>query len=212
MELASCTSQGTTKVMDPSAEEEYTAAEEKVKKTIYIDNLSPQVTKVVLENALNQFGNVTNVQFIPNYFTSCSVNAALVEMESTKQAEEIIREMSDSPLMISGMPRPVRAQKARFEMFDDHPKKRQREIICYRIFPSHPNFEVIKKIKNLTKKHAAEAAYLMELQLADDEKLHHQQSDTLKANYKKYELIDGAQADGTVRRLVARYGTKLNDC
>ncbi|KAI3799011.1 hypothetical protein L1987_34299 [Smallanthus sonchifolius] len=95
-------------VMDPSAEEEYTAVEEKV------------------------------------------------EMESTKQAEEIIREMSYSPLMISGMPRP--------------------------------------------------------LQLADDEKLHHQPSDTLKANYKKYELIDGAQADGTVRRLVARYGTELNNC
>ncbi|KAK9061870.1 hypothetical protein SSX86_019054 [Deinandra increscens subsp. villosa] len=197
--------------MGQSAEEEYAAFEEKVKRTIYVDNLSPQVTKAVLENALNQFGNVTDVQFIPNYFKSCCVYAALVEMESTKQAAEIIREMSDSPLMISGMPRPVRAQEAKIEMFDDRPKKRQREIKCYWMNPSHKNFEVAKKIKDLTKKHATEATYLMELQLANEEKLHHQQSDTLKSNYKKYELIDGAQTDGTVRRLAARYGTKLNE-
>ncbi|KAI3808558.1 hypothetical protein L1987_24511 [Smallanthus sonchifolius] len=192
-------------LMEPSA-----AFEEKVKKTIYIDNLSPQVTKAVLENALNQFGNVTEVQFIPTYFASCSVYAALVEMESIKQAEEIIREMGDSPLMISGMPRPVRAQKAQIEMFDDRPKKR-RKIVCYWMDPDHQNFDVAKKIKDLTKKHAAEAAYMMELQLAEDEKLHNQQSETLKANYKKYELIDGAQTDGTLKRLAARYGTKLNE-
>ncbi|MFS8025845.1 putative nucleotide-binding alpha-beta plait domain superfamily, RNA-binding domain superfamily [Helianthus anomalus] len=52
-------------LMEPSIE--YVAFEEKVKKTIYIDNLSPQVTKAVLESAINQFGNVKDVQFVPTY-------------------------------------------------------------------------------------------------------------------------------------------------
>lgn len=198
--------------MEPSTEEEYAAFEEKVKRTIYLDNLSNQVTEAVLTNALDQFGTVTKVQFIPTYFNSCGGNAALVEMEKKKEAEEIILEMDESPLMISGMPRPVRAQKAQIGMFDDRPKKRHRNIVCFWMDPSNPKFEVAKKIKNLTKKHAAEAAYLMERQLADEEKLHNQQSENLKSNYKKYELIDGAQVDGTIRRLAARYGTKLNDC
>ncbi|KVH87881.1 uncharacterized protein LOC112502887 isoform X2 [Cynara cardunculus var. scolymus] len=196
--------------MEPSAEAEYAAFQEKVKRTIYLDNLSHQVTKAVLENALNQFGNVMNVQFIPAYFMS-SICAALVEMESIKQAEEIIRDVGESPFMISGMPRPVRAQKAQMEMFDDRPKKSHKRIVCHWMDPSHPNFEVAKKFKNLTKKHAAEASFLMEQQLAEEEKLHNQQAETLKANYKKYELIDGAQNDGTVKRLAACYNTKLMD-
>ncbi|KAD5961003.1 hypothetical protein E3N88_12476 [Mikania micrantha] len=196
---------------EPSADEIYAAFEEKVKRTIYIDNLSHQVTETVLKNALNQFGNVTKVQFIPTFFTPCNVYAALVEMESVKQAEEIIQDMGDSTLMISGMPRPVRAQKAKMEMFDDRPKKHHKKIACYWMDPSHQNFDAVNKIKNLTKKHAAEVAYLMELQLAEEEMLHNQQSETLKANFKKYELIDGVQTDGTLKHLAARYGTQLDD-
>ncbi|KAI7726199.1 hypothetical protein M8C21_027345, partial [Ambrosia artemisiifolia] len=43
--------------MDPSTEEKYAAFEEKVKKSIHIDNLSPQVTEAVLKSALNQFAH-----------------------------------------------------------------------------------------------------------------------------------------------------------
>ncbi|GKB45676.1 putative nucleotide-binding alpha-beta plait domain-containing protein [Tanacetum coccineum] len=197
--------------MEPSTEEVYAAFEKKVKKTIYIDNLSPLVTKAVLETAFNQFGTVNNVQFIPTHFASSSVYAALVEMQSVKQANEIVREMGDSPFMISGMPRPVRAQKAEVEMFDDRPKKRQRNIVCRWMDPSDPNFEVAKKMKSLTKKHAAEASFLMEQQLAEEEKLHNQQSETLKANYKKFELIDSTHGDGTAKRLTTYYETKLHD-
>ncbi|PWA55795.1 Nucleotide-binding, alpha-beta plait [Artemisia annua] len=147
--------------MEPSTE--YAAFEKKVKKTIYLDNLSPLVTEAVLQTAFNQFGTVKNVQFIPTHFASSGVYAALVEMQSVRQADEIVREMDDSPFMISGMPRPVRAQKAQIEMFDDRPKKRQRKIVCRWVDPSHANFEVAKKIKNLTKKHAAEASFLLEV-------------------------------------------------
>ncbi|MFS8025844.1 hypothetical protein Hanom_Chr16g01479871 [Helianthus anomalus] len=109
------------------------------------------------------------------------------------------------------MPRPVRAQKARVEMFEDRPKKHQRTIVCRWMDPSQQNFELAKKIKDLTKKHAAEAQYIMKLQLEEEEKLHKQQSETLKTNYKKYDLIDGAQAEGNVQRLKAEYGMTLND-
>lgn len=149
--------------MEPSAAAADAAFPEKVKCTIYIDNLSHQVTKSVLETAFNQFGNVTNVQFIPTHFASCRIYAALVEMQSVKQADDIVHEMRDSPFMISRMPRPVRAQKARMEMFDDRPKKRDRNIVCYWMDPSNPKFEAAKTMKNLTRKHAAEAAFLMEV-------------------------------------------------
>ncbi|KAK1440704.1 hypothetical protein QVD17_06535 [Tagetes erecta] len=197
--------------MEPSVEEKYAEFEQRVKRTIYIDNLSPQVTEEVLKKALNQFGNVKDVEFIPTYFKSCKVNAALVEMESVKQAEDIILEMSDSPLMISGMPRPVRALKAQAEMFDERPKKQQKRIVCYWMDPSHQNFEVANKIKTLVKKHAAEAAFLMEQQELEEQKLHNQQLETLKVNHRKYELIVGAEKEESVKKLATRYGTKLSD-
>ncbi|GJY01901.1 laccase/diphenol oxidase family protein, partial [Tanacetum coccineum] len=70
-----------------------------------------------------------------------------VEMQSVKQADEIVREMGDSLFMISGRPRLVRAQKAQIELFDDRPQKRQRKIVWRWVDPSHPNFEVAKNIK-----------------------------------------------------------------
>nr|XP_043607520.1 uncharacterized protein LOC122579413 [Erigeron canadensis] len=198
--------------MELSLEETYAAFEEKVKKTVYVDNLSNQVTKSVLETAFGQFGTVVSVELIPAYFASSLVYAALVEMSSVKQADEIVSEMSECPFMISGMPRPVRAQKAEMEMFDDRPKKRNKKIICQWMDPNDQKFETAKKIKELTKKHAAEAAFMMELQLAKEEKLHNQQNETLRANYKKYELIDGAQGNGTVKQLAACYKLTLNEC
>nr|XP_043634416.1 uncharacterized protein LOC122605523 [Erigeron canadensis] len=197
--------------MEQSMEEIYAAFEEKVKRTIYVDNLSNQVTKSVLETAFNQFGSVVSVQFIPTYFAYSRIRAALVEMSSVKQAEDIVSEIGDHPFMISSMPRPARAQRAQLEMFEDRPKKRNKKIVCQWMDPSDQKFETAKKIKDLTKKHAAEAAFLMELQLAEEEKLHNQQSEALRANYKKYELIDGAQGDGTVKQLAACYKTTLND-
>ncbi|KAK8475090.1 hypothetical protein V6N11_047009, partial [Hibiscus sabdariffa] len=37
------------------------------------------------------------------------------------------------------------------------------------------------------------------------------QGETLKANYKKYEMIDSLMADGTVRRLARRYNLRISD-
>ncbi|KAM7479644.1 hypothetical protein LguiA_027857 [Lonicera macranthoides] len=198
--------------MDPAAEEEYVAFEKKVKRTVYIDNLSPKVTEAVLESALNQFGNVKNVQFIPNYLEPKSMpRAALVEMEKDKQVSHVIEELANYPFMMSGMPRPVRACAAEMEMFDDRPKRPGRRIQCHWLDPKDPDFEVAQKIKRLVRKHSSEASYLLKQQLAEEEKLSNQQAETLKTNYKKYELIDNIIGDGTARRLAQHYNMNITD-
>lgn len=192
--------------------EEYAAFEERVRRTVYMDNLSPQVTENILKAALDQFGNVVNVQFIPNYINPQSLpRAALVEMETLKQASAIIAEMADSPFMVLGMPRPVRARAAEVEMFDSRPKKPGRRITYKWLDPKDPDFEVARKIKVLTRKHAAETEFLLNHQLKEEENLANQQLETLKANYRKYELIDGVLADNTAKRLANQYRMPLSD-
>lgn len=149
--------------VDPAIEE-YAAFEEKVKRTVFVDNLSPLATEAVLKAAFNQFGDVTSVYLFPNYIepnnTAC---AALVEMQTPNQAENIIYEVSNSPFMISGMPRPVRARAAEIEMFDDRPRKPGRKIELRWVAPNDPDFEVAKKMTALVRKHAAEADFLMKV-------------------------------------------------
>lgn len=194
------------------AEESYASFLEKVKRTIYIDNMSPAATDSIVKAAFNQFGNVLSVHFLPNYLEPKNVpQAALVEMENPKQAEEIIAEMKVYPFMILGMPRPVRARPAKLEMFDDRPKKPGRRILCQWIDSKNPDFEVAQKIKNLVKTQAAEASFLLMEQLKEEEKLAAQQNETLKANYRKFELIDGVHEDGTAKQLAHYYNMRVSD-
>ncbi|BFG25233.1 hypothetical protein CerSpe_115080 [Prunus speciosa] len=193
-------------------EAEYAAFEEKVKRTVYLDNISPQVTDIVVRTALSQFGTVKNVQFIPDYFKSRNIaQCALVEMENPKQADAIVSEIAQFPFMMAGMPRPVRACPAKVEMFDDRPAKPGRNISCRWLEPNDPDFEMAQKLKRLTKKHAAEASSLLKQQLQEEENLAKQQNEALKANYKKYEMIDSVIADGTARHLAKRYKMRIAD-
>ncbi|KAG8378907.1 hypothetical protein BUALT_Bualt07G0033400 [Buddleja alternifolia] len=198
--------------MGSSNEEEYATFMEKVKRTIYVDNLAPQVTDSVMKAAFNQFGNVISVQFIPNYLEPKNMpQAALVEMENPKQAGEIITEMRSYPLMISGMPRPVRAREAKLGMFENRPRKPGRRIQCRWVDPTEPDFEVAKKIKFLVRKHAAEASVVLERQRAEEEKLANQQTETLKAHYRKFEMLDGVLEDGTAKQLARHYNMHISD-
>lgn len=150
--------------MGTSAEAEYAAFEEKVKRTVYIDNLSTQVTESVLRTALDQFASVKSVQFIPNYLGPSNLaKCALVEVENTKQVECVISVATQSPFMISGMPRPVRARPSEMEMFDDRPAKPGRKIVCHWLKPNGPGFEEAMQLKNLANKSIAEAEYMLEV-------------------------------------------------
>ncbi|XP_057794155.1 uncharacterized protein LOC131010585 isoform X2 [Salvia miltiorrhiza] len=198
--------------MGTSAEEEYGAFLVKVKRTIYVDNLSPKVTEPVMRTAFNQFGNVKSVQFISMYLEPKNApQAALVEMENPKQARAIIDEMGSYPFMILGMPRPVRASAARLEMFDDRPRKPGRKIICRWLDPKEPEFEVAKKLKCAVRKHAAETLGMLEEQRAEEEKLASQQSETLQAQYKKYDLLQAVFEDGSAKRLGRHYEMPVAD-
>ncbi|KAL8508910.1 hypothetical protein ACS0TY_016203 [Phlomoides rotata] len=190
--------------MDPT--KEYDEFLKRVKRTIYLDNISPATTESVLKAAFNQFGNVTRVEFIsdlmqPNGYPQ----AVLVEMENEDQTKQVVTEMHIFPFMIGGMPRPVRAKSATLEMFDDRPSKPGRKIQCRWLNPEEPDFEVSMKIKNLVKKHAAEASFLLEQQLAEEEKLSTKQDEALGLLSQKLKLLDGVCADGSVKQLAEYY-------
>ncbi|KAF7124348.1 hypothetical protein RHSIM_Rhsim12G0009000 [Rhododendron simsii] len=72
------------------SETDYAAFEERVRRTVYVDNLSPQVNESILKSAFDQFGNVCKVEFIPNYAEESNMpRYALVEMDSPEnQLEE----------------------------------------------------------------------------------------------------------------------------
>ncbi|KAF2314183.1 hypothetical protein GH714_023924 [Hevea brasiliensis] len=179
---------------------------EKVKRTIFVDNLSPQVTETVLAKALNQFGTVVSASLIPNYLEPRNILCALVEMEDSEKAKKVISSITEFPFLIAGMPRPVRACFAEVEMFDDRPVKPGRRVRCSWLDPSNPDFEVAKKLKRLTRKHAAEASFCTR-----EEKLHKQQVENLKANFKKYEMIVGVLSDKTLQSLAGHYGMRVSD-
>lgn len=152
--------------MGSTTEAEYAAFLEKVKRTVYLDNLSPQVTEPVIRTALDQFGNVKNVQFIPNYTEFRNIqHCALVEMENSKQAKDVVTSLHEFPFMMSGMPRPVRARAAEVEMFDDRPAKPGQRIQFRWLDPNDPDFEVAQRLKRLARKHAAEASFVLKVSL-----------------------------------------------
>ncbi|KAK2984001.1 hypothetical protein RJ640_024215 [Escallonia rubra] len=198
--------------MESKDDGEYAAFEEKVTRTVFLDNLSPQVTESVLKTAFNQFGSVTNVQFIPYYIEPLNIPlAALVEMENPKQAKQIISEMANFLFMMSGMPRPVRVSPAVVEMFEDRPRKPGTKIESRWLNQNDPHFVVAKKIKNLTRRHAAERSFMLKRQLEDEEKLANQQAETLRVNSKKLKLINNVLSDGTVSQLARRYKMKITE-
>ncbi|KAL4290021.1 hypothetical protein GQ457_14G000430 [Hibiscus cannabinus] len=198
--------------MGSAEQDEYAAFKEKVRRTVFMDSLSPIVTESVVRTALDQYGTVKSVEFIPNYLEPRNMaRCALVEMEKEKQAEVVISTISELPFMMSGMPRPVRACAAVPEMFADRPRKPGRQLHVHWLDPSDPNFEVANKLKQLVKKHATENAVMLKHQLEKEEKLAKQQGETLKANYKKFEMIDSLMADGIVRRLAGRYTLRISD-
>ncbi|XP_061357489.1 ASI1-immunoprecipitated protein 1-like [Gastrolobium bilobum] len=195
-----------------SSEDEYAAFEQKVSRTVYLDNLSPQVTESVIRTAFDQFATVKSVKFIPNFIGPNNLpQCALVELDSAKKVKEVISMMGHYPFMMSGMPRPVRARPAVMEMFDDRPAKPNRKIECCWLDPNDPDFEVAKEMKKLTRKHDAEIAFMHKLQLEEEKKLAKQQEGTLKLHYQKLKMIEGIMADRTAHRLAREYNLSAAD-
>lgn len=190
------------------AEKEYDAFMKKVKRTVYFDNISPQVTESVIRTAFEQFGGgIRSVHFISNYLDPYQNKCALVEMESAARASTIIDTVSTYPFMMSGMPRPVRARAAQPEMFDERPAQPRRRIQFYWLDPKDPDFEVAQRLKRVVQKHSLQRSFLLKNQQEEEVKLSKQQSEALKGHYQKFDTLDSVHPD--LKHLGKRYEMNL---
>ncbi|KAF8769361.1 hypothetical protein HU200_006883 [Digitaria exilis] len=194
------------------ASKDYADFLDKVKRTIYLDQLSPQVTTQVIKAALAQCANVVNVEFIVNYTIPYDIpSAALVELEDEMQAKAVVELTTDFPFIIGGMPRPVKATHAKAEMFPDRPpcpgiKKDFRWIKL-----GDDEFDSMKKQKILAKRQESENMALIKMQLEEEKELAKQQQEALDANCKKYDMLEVVVQNGGLRNLAHCYGVNLDD-
>ncbi|CAI0385338.1 unnamed protein product [Linum tenue] len=131
-----------------SKAEKYREFMEKVERTVYMDTLPPQANESVLKTGLDQFGDIKNISFIPNYMDPRNnMRCALVEMKDHNQAKNVIKTLTNSPFMIAGMPRPVRVLPVELKMFDDRPRKPGRKITFNWLEADDPDFKVTKDMK-----------------------------------------------------------------
>ncbi|KAG5375627.1 hypothetical protein IGI04_040223 [Brassica rapa subsp. trilocularis] len=190
-------------------EEKYESFLSRVRRTVYVDELTPHASKSVVESAFSQFGTVKDVIFLPNYLGPKELpTGVLVEMESEQTAKAVIETVSQFPFMVAGMPRPVRASAARPAMFSDRPKKPGRTIQFRWVDPSDAEFDKAQRVKRLVRKHTAEAAFMIKKQLEEAEELAKQQSETVTTHHKKFEMIDKLTHDRVAQELAGRYNLK----
>ncbi|KAL6844238.1 hypothetical protein ACP4OV_025911 [Aristida adscensionis] len=194
------------------ASKDYADFKEKVRRTIYLDQLAPHVSSGVIKAALAQCANVVNVEFIENYTVPFDIPcSALVEMEDQAQARAAVELMADFPFIIGGMPRPVKATHAKPEMFRDRPPRPGVKKDFHWVKQGDDGYEAMKKMVNLAKRQEAENLSLIKSQLEEEKELAKQQQEILDGNCKKYDLIENMMQNGAIKSLAHRYGIHLDD-
>lgn len=195
------------------ASKDYADFEKKVKRTIYIDHLSPQVKESAIKAALAQCANVVHVEFIVNYTIPYKdiASAALVELDDDVQAKAAVELMNDFPFIIGGMPRPVKAIHAKAEMFRDRPPcPGLRKDFCW-VKQGDKDYEAMQKLKNLAKRQESENMALIQKILKDEKELATRQQEVLDGNCKKYDMLETLVQKGDITNLAQQYGVNLND-
>ncbi|WVZ62581.1 hypothetical protein U9M48_012317 [Paspalum notatum var. saurae] len=191
---------------------EYKEFEDKVKRTIYLDSLSLQATDAVIKTALNQFGNVRNVNFLTNYTVPFTIpQSALVEMETEQEAVSLVNLLDEFPFMIAGMPRPVSAKHATVEMFSDRPWKPGRKLEFRWVRPTDPDYHDVRKFKLMCKRHEVENLALIKNQLQQEALLAKHQQDNLNCQYSKLDSMDSIILSGCVDRLTNIYNLSFDE-
>ncbi|XP_037488222.1 uncharacterized protein LOC119366567 [Triticum dicoccoides] len=197
---------------EKQAEKEYADFEARVKRTIYIDQLSPLVTSQVIKASLAQCANVVSTEFIENYTIEYEIPAAaLVEVDNVSQAQAAVDLMNNFPFMIGGMPRPVRAVFAKPEMFPDRPRKPGLKIEFSWVKQGDPGYDGMNKLKGLMRRQEAENMALIKNQLEEEKELASQQQETLVANSNKYDMLENLVNNGEITKLAQHYKVKLGD-
>ncbi|TVU39788.1 hypothetical protein EJB05_13228, partial [Eragrostis curvula] len=190
----------------------YKEFEEKVRRTVYLDNLSHLATEAVIKVALNQFGTVRTVNFLVNYTVPYDIpQSALVEMETEKDAASVVSMLHEFPFMMCGMPRPVRGKRATAVMFNDRPRKPGSKLEFHWVGPTDPDYQNVRKFKLMAKRHEVENLALIRHELEGEELLGKQQQDDLNCNYRKLEAVDAVVMTGWVNRLAQIYNMRFNE-
>ncbi|KAF7009219.1 hypothetical protein CFC21_023792 [Triticum aestivum] len=211
------TSDGQAANQSKSAEEletikQYQEFEEKVKRTVYLDNLSHQATEAVIKTALGQFCSIRKVSFVVNYTIPYNIpQSALVQMETEKDAEVVVSMLQDFPFMISGIPRPVRAKHATPEMFNDRPRRPGSKLKFRWVGHRDPDYEILKKSKILSRRHEVENFALIEHELDEEKSLAAQQQENLNCNRKMLETMDSVILSGMTNYISKIYSVNWND-
>ncbi|XP_047048936.1 uncharacterized protein LOC124653921 isoform X2 [Lolium rigidum] len=188
----------------------YQEFEDKIKRTVYLDNLSHQVTEAVIKAALSQFCTIRKVSFVVNYTIPYNIpQSALVEMETEKDAEVVVSMLHDFPFMMSGMPRPVRAIQATAEMFSDRPRRPGSKLKFRWMSNTDPDFRMVKKLKLLSRKHEVENLALIEHELEEEKLVAAKQQEDLDVNYEMMETMDSVL--GMANYLSSIYNVNWND-
>ncbi|XP_010240658.2 uncharacterized protein LOC100834153 isoform X1 [Brachypodium distachyon] len=191
---------------------DYADFDARVKRTIYIDHLSPLVTKEVIKAALAQCANVVSSEFIVNYTIPYDIpSAALVELDDESQAKAAVDLMNDFPFIIGGMPRPVRATYAKPEMFRDRPLRPGLKMEFRWVKQGDPEYDGMNKLKILAKRQDAENMALIKNNLEEEQELAKQQQETLDGNYKKYDMLETIMQSGNIQNLAQHYKVNLSD-
>lgn len=193
-----------------NAQSEYQKFEEKVKRCLMLEDVTPQATIPMIQTALGQFGTVVSIDLINDPLDpKHAAKRVIVEMRTYREAAHAVKEIQEHPFMIKGVPRPVRALSALPTMFPDRPQKPGGvKRTCEWVKPGDPDWEKYNDFKQLAKKHAQEIAYLMEVIRKEEEKLAQEQEEKVKENVKKLDEIYNCSRDRIIQRLSRYYGVK----
>ncbi|KAI5081459.1 hypothetical protein GOP47_0004642 [Adiantum capillus-veneris] len=195
-----------------NAPSEYQKFEEKVKRCLMLEDVTPQATIPMVQTALGQFGTVVSIDIINDPLDpKHAAKRVIVEMKTPREASHAVKEIREHPFMIKGVPRPVRALHAVATMFPDRPQKPSSgtKRTCEWVKPGDPEWEKYNEFKQLAKKHAQELTYLMEVIRKEEEKLAQEQEEKVRENVKKLDEIHLCVKDRVVHRLSRYYGMKF---
>ncbi|GBG60867.1 hypothetical protein CBR_g15988 [Chara braunii] len=93
--------------------------DQKVRRTVFLDEIAPQVTVPIMQSALSQFGKVASIKLLHHPLSALvPQGCALIEFSNEEQAMRVAATTRKNLLMVGGMPRPVRVRMASKYMFD----------------------------------------------------------------------------------------------
>ncbi|KAI5080709.1 hypothetical protein GOP47_0003892 [Adiantum capillus-veneris] len=193
--------------------------QERVSRSVFLDDVAPSVTLATIITALGQFGKVLNARMLDCPLSpKLGPKRALVEMATQREAERAIKEIQEHPfIMMKGILRPVIARAAEASLYPERPSKIRKTLpdngdrknadigrkptFCW-VNRGDPDWDFVCKQKQLAKKHVMECQYLMQELKKEEEKLSKEQEERAASFLDKFALVDACLRDKIVKQLV----------